>query len=91
MRLDDPSDNAGRGWRRLSLSEIADLAYMAIRLAKRSVRVDLAAREAAKADEASRKLADAVSRRLEAYPTFGPEKPAEGHSARCNADGQSKL
>ena len=81
MRLDDPKDNGGRGWRRLSLTEVADLAYIAIRLAARSIRSDLSAREAAKADEAARKLSQAISERLEAYPTFGPERPAQGHSA----------
>ena len=33
MRTDDPSDNAGRGWRRLTSEEVAALAYLAIRLA----------------------------------------------------------
>lgn len=81
MRLDDPSDNNGRGWQRLSTSEIADLTYIAIRMAARRVRTDFAGRNATKADEAARKLAEAVSRRLAAYPIFGPAKPASNHSA----------
>ena len=81
MRLDDPSDNGGRGWRRLEREEVAALAYLAIRLIRRSVRKDLAGREASKADEAARRLAEAVSDRLRAYPTFGPAKPIGGHSA----------
>lgn len=83
MRVDDPSDNGGRGWRRFTAAEIADLAYLAIRLMRRSVSADLAARDAIKADEAARKLAEAVSDRLAAYPIFGPAKPAISHSARC--------
>ena len=83
MRVDDPSDNGGRGWRRLAAEEVADLAYMAIRLVRRGVKADLAAREAAKADGAARKLAEAVSNRLAAYPIFGPARPARGHSAGC--------
>jgi hypothetical protein len=87
MRLDDPSDNGGRGWRRLAADEVAALAYIAIRLAGRRVRADLAGRNAGKADEAARKLSEAVSARLAAYPIFGPARPSSGHSARCQSDG----
>jgi hypothetical protein len=86
MRLDDPSDNGGRGWRRLASDEVADLAYIAIRLAGQGVRTDLAGRNAAKADEAARKLSEAVSNRLAAYPVFGPIRAATGHSARCQGE-----
>jgi hypothetical protein len=86
MRLDDPSDNGGRGWRRLASDEVADLAYIAIRLANQGVRFDLAGRNAAKADEAARKLSEAVSSRLAAYPVFGPIRAATGHSARCQGE-----
>jgi hypothetical protein len=85
MRLDDPSNNGGRGWRRLASDEVADLAYLAIRLASKGVRSDLAGRNASKADEAARKLAEAISGRLQAYPTFGPARAAAGHSARCQS------
>ena len=81
MRLDDPCDNKGRGWQRLNPSEIADLTYIAIRMAARGVRTDIAGRNATKADEAARKLAQAVSDRLAAYPVFGPARPAANHSA----------
>jgi hypothetical protein len=81
MRLEDPSDNGGRGWRRLERKEVAALAYLAIRLIRRSIRNDLAGRDASKADEAARRLAEAVSDRFAAYPTFGPAKPVGGHSA----------
>lgn len=80
MRIDDPLDNAGRGWRRLSADEVAELAYLAIRLSRPSVRKDLAGRNAAKADEAARWIAKAVSGRLRAYPTFGPGSLAASHS-----------
>jgi hypothetical protein len=86
MRLDDPSNNGGRGWRRLTSEEIADLAYIAIRLVRRAIRADLSAKEAAKADEAARKLAEAVSSRLAAYPIFGPATAARGHSAGGGSD-----
>ena len=81
MRLDDPSNNGGRGWRRLEREEVVALAYLAIRLIRRGVRTDLAGRDASKADEAARRLAEAVSDRLAAYPTFGPARPADGHAA----------
>ena len=64
MRIDDASDNGGRGWRRLDADEVASLAYLAIRLARKSLRTDLAGRDASKADEAARQLAEAVSSRL---------------------------
>jgi hypothetical protein len=86
MRLDDPSDNGGRGWRRLTSQEIADLAYIAIRLVRRAVRANLSARDAAQADEAARKLAEAVSSRLAAYLIFGPASAARGHSAGGGSD-----
>src|SRR4051812_6827790 len=81
VRLDDPSNNNGRGWKRLESEEVAALAYLAIRLVSRSVRMHLAGRDASKADEAARMLAEAVSRRLAAYPVFGPERSANAHSA----------
>ena len=64
MRIDDPSDNGGRGWRQRD--EVVALAYLAIRLIRRGVRNDLAGRDASKADEAARRLAEAVSDRLAA-------------------------
>ena len=85
MRLEDPSNNGGRGWRRLERKEVAALAYLAIRLIRKGVRADFAGRDASKADQAARRLAEAVSDRLAAYPTFGPEKPAGGHSTGCGS------
>jgi hypothetical protein len=86
VRLDDPSDLHGRGWRRLEPEEVAALAYLAIRLIRKGVRTDLAGRNASKADEAARKLAEAVSDRLAAYPVFGPARAARGHSAGGGSD-----
>jgi len=89
MRLDDPTNNGGRGWRRFESDEIAKLAYLAIRLISKGVRNDLAGRNAARADEAARKIAEAVSARLASYPIFGPANPARGHSAGSKPDQQS--
>ena len=85
MRLDDPSDNGGLGWRRLERQEVTALAYLAIRLIRKGVRTDLAGRDASKADEAARRVAEAVSDRLAAYPTFGPARPASSHSTGCGS------
>lgn len=80
MRIDDPANNSGRGWRRLDADEVASLAYLAIRLARKTLRTDLAGRDASKADDAAREIAEAVSNRLSAYPTFGPSRDAVSHS-----------
>jgi hypothetical protein len=80
-RIDDPTDNNGRGWRQLSGEEVAAIAYLAIRLCSKGVRANLAGRNAAKADEAAMILSKAVAERLRAYPTFGPVLGAEAHSA----------
>ena len=85
MRIDDPFENGGRGWRQLTSEEVAALAYLAIRLASKGIRSDLAGRNASKADEAARKLSEAVAVRLAAYPTFGPARAAGGHSAHCRS------
>ena len=85
MRIDDPSDNCGRGWRRLTPEEVGALAYLAIRLASKGIRSDLAGRNASKADEAARKISEAVAVRLSAYPTFGPARAAGGHAAHCRS------
>ena len=87
MRLDHPFDDNGRGWRKLSQEEIAALAYVAIRLVSKAIRTRLAGRIAADADEAARRIAQAVAQRLAAYPIFGPAKPAGNHSARCRTEG----
>lgn len=88
MRIDDPLDNRGRGWRRLPPDEVADLAYLAIRLSRKAVRADLAGRDATKADAAARTLAEAVSSRLRAYPMFGPQRDAAAHSTVGKPDSQ---
>ena len=53
------------------------------KLPGKGIRSELAGRNASKADEAARKLSQAVSVRLAAYPTFGPARAAGGHSAHC--------
>jgi len=76
----------GRGWKRFTAEEIADLVYIALRLLARSLRSDLAARDPMKADKATRKAAEAVAARLEGYPTFGPASASRAHSAGGGSD-----
>jgi hypothetical protein len=87
LRIEDPTDNDGRGWKRLSGEDLAGLLYIAIRLARAGVRRDLSAREASKADAAAKIIAREVAERLRYYPVFGPARPADG--PRCGAGGSN--
>lgn len=77
LRVDDPTDNHGLGWKQLEASEIAELLYFTIRTLPRSVRSDLYGRNPMKADEAARKVATALAERLKACAVFGTAKPYE--------------
>ena len=81
LRIDDPTDNDGRGWQRLSEEELASLIYMALRLTSKSVRAAYVDRNSAKVDEAVRALSRTVASRLKGYATFGPIRPQTPHSA----------
>jgi len=85
MKLEDPSNNAGRGWARLCARELIDLLYIGLKLAERRHRAALADRNAAKADDAAKAIACQLAERLSCYPVFGPERPAEGPT--CESDG----
>ena len=81
LRVDDPNDNGGRGWRRLTEDELASLIYLALRLTSKSVRNAYVDRNPAKVDDAVRTLAQIVAARLKGYATFGPARPGKPHSA----------
>ena len=85
LRLEDPTDNHGMGWRRLSGEELIGLLYIAIRLTRRGVRRDFHGVDASKADAAVKTIAKQVVERLRHYPVFGPARPAEGPT--CGASG----
>ena len=53
LRLEDPTDNHGLGWRQLTDEDLIDLIYIGVKLARRSHRRDLTDRNAAKADAAA--------------------------------------
>lgn len=85
LKLEDPSNNAGRGWARMGARELIDLLYIGLKLAARRHRAALADRNAAKADDAAKAIACHLAERLSHYPVFGPERPAEGPT--CGSDG----
>jgi hypothetical protein len=85
MRIEDSTDNDGRGWRRLTDHELVRLLYIAVRLTKRGVRNDFQGRDASKADAAATTITKQVVERLRGYPVFGPARPAEGPT--CGARG----
>jgi hypothetical protein len=87
LRLEDPTDNHGVGWRRLSDGELIGLLYIAIRLTRRGVRRDFHGVDASKADAAVKIIAKQIVERLRHYPVFGPARPAQGPT--CGASGIS--
>jgi hypothetical protein len=85
LRLNDPTDNRGLGWKRLTEAELADLLYIGLKLARRSHRRDLTDRNALKADAAAGAIAKQLADRLRHYPVFGPVRAADGPT--CGAGG----
>jgi hypothetical protein len=77
LRVEDPTDNRGLGWKQLEAGEIADLLYFTIRTLPKSVRNDLYGRNPMKADEAARKVAAALAERLKTCAVFGQAKSYE--------------
>ena len=84
LKLDDPTDNRGRGWKRLSEAELVDLIYIGLQLARRSARAALVDRNATKANDAAKAIAKQLADRLSHYPVFGPSRPAPGPSCGSN-------
>lgn len=74
-------DNNGRGWRRLSYSELAHLIAVALALVPRGIRRDYGERNILKSDAAKKSIAGRLADYLKCYPMFGPDRPAEGPAA----------
>jgi hypothetical protein len=85
LRLEDPTDNGGLGWRQLTEEDLVDLIYIGVKLARRSHRSGLTDRNAAKADVAAKAIARQLAERLRSYPVFGPARPTMGPT--CGAKG----
>ena len=79
MPMDRPDDR-GRGWRRLTESELIHLIYIALALMPRGVRRDFGEKNTIKSDAAKRSIASRIAEHLKRYPVFGPERPIDGHS-----------
>ena len=90
LRVDDPTDNHGFGWRQMAAEEIADLLYFTIRTLPKRVRSDLYGRNAAKADEAARQVANALADRLKACAVFGSERTYEWRGVQPPFTDQSR-
>lgn len=95
LRLDDPNDNGGRGWARVSEDQLVGLLYIGLKVAELQHRSGLSARNATKADEAAKTIAVLLAERLRSYSIFGPAKPQGGHSCggggTCNQTGSAPL
>ena len=80
LRLDDLADNNGRGWKRLTRTDLISLVYIALKLTPRRLRAAFHGRDAQKSDDACRSMAGEIADRLSGYPVFGPARPAPGPS-----------
>jgi hypothetical protein len=89
LKLDDPTNNGGRGWVRLTAKQLIDLLYIGLKLAPRRHRAGLVQRDASKSDEAAKAVATHLAERLEQYPVFGPAKAEEGPTCGQRAEGVS--
>ena len=78
LRLDDPSNNRGLGWTRLTEDQLISLLYIGLKLAERRHRRELTDRDATKADAAAKAIAKLLAQRLSQYPVFGPARPSSG-------------
>lgn len=78
LKLDDPTDNSGRGWVQLTARQLIDLLYIGLKLAPRRHRAALVQRDASKSDEAAKAVATHLAERLGQYPVFGPARGADG-------------
>ena len=78
LQLDDPTDNRGLGWARLTEEQLVSLLYIGLKLADRRYRRGLTERDATKADAAAKAIAELLAERLRHYPIFGPARASEG-------------
>jgi hypothetical protein len=78
LQLNDPTDNRGLGWIRLTEDQLVGLLYIGLKLARRGFRRDLTDRNAEKSDAAAKAIAKLLAERLRHYPVFGPARPSSG-------------
>lgn len=70
MRLDDPTDNNGLGWRQLTRDELVHDLRIWLKVMPRWKCTDYKDRNPIKSDQAVRRMADDLADRLMHYPMF---------------------
>jgi len=80
LRVEDPTDNNGRGWREMTGEEIAQFLYFTVRTAPKHLRSDLNGRNPIKGDYAAKRIAEMLADRLKGYPVLGPARPPKAHT-----------
>ena len=70
LRLDDPSDNHGKGWRQMSEAEIAEHLYFTVLMLPKQLVRDLKDRNAAKSSEAAKRVSVELAKRLSPCAVF---------------------
>jgi hypothetical protein len=70
MRLEDPTDNDGLGWRRMTREELVHNLCIWLKVMPRWKRSGFGDRNALKSDEAARRMAEDIADRLKSCPMF---------------------
>jgi hypothetical protein len=87
LRVDDPDDNRGLGWRQLSAEEIADFLYFTVLKLPKSVVNDLKHVDTRKSGEAARRISAALADRLTPCAVFHAARSYEWRGLESPADG----
>lgn len=77
IRIEDDTDNGGRGYRRLTREELFDLVSMALILIPNGARKRYWMHAI---EQPHKAIADAICDRLMHYPAFGPARELPAHS-----------
>jgi hypothetical protein len=70
VRLEDPTDNNGLGWRLVTREELVHDLCIWLKVMPRWKRAGFGDRNALKSDEAARRMAEHIADRLKPYPMF---------------------
>jgi hypothetical protein len=87
LRVDDPDDNRGLGWRQMAAEEIAEFLYFTVLKLPKSAVNDLKHLDTRKSTQAARRISKALAERLapcavfkaaRAYEWRGVQGPGKG-------------
>ena len=90
LRVDDPDDNHGLGWRQMSAEEIAEFLYFTVLKLPKSALKDLKHVDRSRSDEAAMRISKALAERLtpcavfkaaRAYEWRGVQGPWKGEAS----------